>query len=979
MGSFPLVALYAPSAFAQEADTKGVQEVVVTGSRIIRQDYVATSPVVTVSADTFKLSGEVQVETVLNSLPQLVPSITTTSNNPSNGGQANVDLRGLSGNSLAPRTLVLLEGTRLPASGTQGAVDLNIIPAGLIENIEILTGGASSTYGSDAIAGVVNVRLKRDFSGIELSAQSNRTAESDGNTNQFQALMGGNFQDGRGNAVLFLGYDDRDAVLAGARDFGKVTRGANLAPVGSGTIPDGSIAWGTNQPSQAAVDAAFAPFGAPAGQVSRGGVIGFNADQSIFAIGSGTAAQPAVHYLGDTNDPGFNPLAYSYNFGPVNYLQLPISRKQIAGFARYDMVPDKAEMYTRLLYTTYSADQQLASTPVSSCSPGQPGCAIPLTNSTIPQAIKDMAATRTNATAPLLYTKRYTEVGPRIQDNNFDVTQGLLGFRGNFDLAGKRWGWDLYGSWGRVQATQQQAGNISRARLQAAYDNPAVYAAQGCATFNPFGLGSLTPQCAQAISIATTNIFESQLTNVVGSLTGSLFALPAGDVQFALGSEYRRDEGQFKPDTFLASGDVVGFNANQPVKGTISAKEYFGELSVPLLKDLPAIESLVLELGYRKSDYNLAGSFNTYKGALQWNAMPSVKIRGSYNRAIRAPGLQELFLPQQENFPQYTDPCNATSSFRTGANGAQVAALCQAQGIPANVLATFKAPTQARSFIGGNLNLKPENADTYTLGVTWQSTAQSDWLANLSTSLDYFRYDISDMIAQPQVGALVGRCFNQVGTNSSYDPNNPTCQTFSRDPGDFRVSEVNAFSQNLSNFKMNGVDWNLDWRLPMTVFGASESAGRLDFKMLLTRLLKVQQQEVSSDPLANRLGTIGQTVGSAFPKWKSVLATTYSVGSLQFRYNARFIDSMDAVNNDVTLSHPTAGVKPHTPAYLYHDLTARWLVNDMFGVTLGVVNIADKQPPIYTTDAQAGIQDNTDPSTYDVLGRRYFLSATAKF
>jgi outer membrane receptor protein involved in Fe transport len=178
---------------------------------------------------------------------------------------------------------------------------------------------------------------------------------------------------------------------------------------------------------------------------------------------------------------------------------------------------------------------------------------------------------------------------------------------------------------------------------------------------------------------------------------------------------------------------------------------------------------------------------------------------------------------------------------------------------------------------------------------------------------------------------------------------------------------------------MNGVDWNLDYRLPMTVFGAKESAGRLDFKLLLTRLLKVQQQEVSSDPFANRLGTIGQTVGSAFPKWKSVLATTYSVGSLQFRYNARFIDSMDAVNNDVTLSKPTAGVKPHTPTYLYHDLTARWLVNDTFGITAGVVNIADKQPPIYTTDAQAGIQDNTDPSTYDVLGRRYFLSATAKF
>lgn len=981
LGSVPFMALNAPTALAQDQGEKAVQEVTVTGSRIVRQDYVATSPVVTVSADTFKLSGEVQVETVLNSLPQLVPSITTTSNNPSNGGQANIDLRGLSGNSLAPRTLVLLEGTRLPASGTQGAVDLNIIPSGLIENIEILTGGASSTYGSDAIAGVVNVRMKRDFSGLELSAQSNRTAESDGNTSQFQALLGGNFEEGRGNAVLFLGYDERDAVLAGAREFGEVSRGANLAPVGSGTLLDGSVAWGTNQPSQASVNAAFAPFGATPGQVTPAGVIGFNADRSIFAVGQNTAANPVVHYLGDTSDPGFNPLSYGYNFGPVNYLQLPISRKQIAGFARYDMIPDKAEMYSRMLYTTYSADQQLASTPVSSCSTGQPGCAIPLTNPNIPQAIRDMAGTRTNAAAPLLFTKRYGEVGPRQQDNNFDVTQGLLGFRGNFDLAGKRWGWDFYGSWGRVQATQLQAGNISRAKLQAAYDRPNVYASVGCANFDPFGPGSLTPECAQAVAISTTNVFESKLSNAVGSLTGALFALPAGDVQFALGAEYRKDEGAFKPDTFLASGDVVGFNANQPIAGMISVQEYFGELSVPLLKEVPAVDYLGLELGFRQSDYNLAGTFDTYKVAMQWNTVASLKIRGSYNRAIRAPSLQELFLPQQEGFPQYTDPCSSNSSFRNTANPAkaQVETLCVQQGIPANTLLTFRAPTQARSFVGGNQLLKPESADTYTFGVTWQSTASSEWLANLSTAVDYFRYDITDMIANPQVGALVGRCFNQVGTNASFDPNNSSCQSFSRDPGDFRVAEVNAFSQNLSNFKMNGVDWNLDWRLPLSLFGASESAGRLDFKLLATRLLKVQQQEIATDPFANRLGTIGQTVGSAFPKYKAVLATTYSVGPVQFRYNARFYDRMDAVNNDVTLSRPSSGVKPYTPTYLYHDVTARWVITDTYGVTVGVTNIADKAPPVYTTDAQAGIQTNTDPSTYDVLGRRFFLSGTAKF
>ncbi len=192
-----------------------------------------------------------QVETVLNSLPQLVPSISTTSNNPSNGGQANIDLRGLSGNALAPRTLVLVDGSRLTPSNPTGVVDINTVPTALIEGVEILTGGSSSTYGSDAIAGVVNVRLKRDFDGIQISTQHNVTEQSDGSSTLIEAVMGGNFGEGRGNAVLALSFDKRDAVLAGDREFGVVSLGPLLTPVGSGTVPDGRVDWGANGPTAA--------------------------------------------------------------------------------------------------------------------------------------------------------------------------------------------------------------------------------------------------------------------------------------------------------------------------------------------------------------------------------------------------------------------------------------------------------------------------------------------------------------------------------------------------------------------------------------------------------------------------------------------------------------------------------------------------------------------------------------------------------
>jgi len=238
-------------ALAQEQggtqEKNQLQEITVVGSRIVRQDYQATSPVVTVASDTFKLSGEPQIETVLNTLPQLVPSITTTSNNPSNGGQANIDLRGLG----TSRTLVLVDGARTTPSNVNGVVDLNTIPAALIDSVEILTGGSSSTYGSDAIAGVVNVKLKRDFQGIELRAQQGMTAESDGKTTTFDAIMGGNFGNERGNAVVAISYDKRDALLAGDRDFGIYAKGPNLKPSGSGTIPEGRIDWGSNSPSQA--------------------------------------------------------------------------------------------------------------------------------------------------------------------------------------------------------------------------------------------------------------------------------------------------------------------------------------------------------------------------------------------------------------------------------------------------------------------------------------------------------------------------------------------------------------------------------------------------------------------------------------------------------------------------------------------------------------------------------------------------------
>jgi outer membrane receptor protein involved in Fe transport len=455
--------------------------------------------------------------------------------------------------------------------------------------------------------------------------------------------------------------------------------------------------------------------------------------------------------------------------------------------------------------------------------------------------------------------------------------------------------------------------------------------------------------------------------------------MPAGAFQFAAGAEYRSNEANFRPDSYLSSGDVVGFNAAQPVNGEITSTEYFAEFAVPLLKDITAIKALDLELGYRFSDYNLSESTDTYKAALKWSPVDSLSVRASYNRAIRAPNILELFLPQQENFPQYTDPCNGNSTYRTGSSAAQVYALCQAQGLTTAQLGTppngWRQPNaQAQAIVGGNPDLDPETADTITAGVVWNSTAESDWANNLQVSVDYFDYQIEDVISSLTSSSILGRCFNQTGTNPTFDINNSYCQLFNRNAGTGGIQGIQTASMNLSALNLNGLDLSVDWKIPL-----GENGNALGFKLLATRLLQVEQQETASDDFIERQGSIGQTVASAFPEWKAVLTTSYGFSKFLVRYNLRWIDAMRAVNNDALLTSPTVGLKPHVPNYFYHDITARWAPNETWEVSLGVNNIADKAPPTYTTDAQVGIQSNTDPSTYDVLGRRAFLTVGMKF
>lgn len=949
---------YSAPTLAQ--DTLG--EVVVTGSRILRQDYEATSPVFTIGQQQLLDAGTPQIEQILNELPQLVPTITTTSNNPSLGGQASVDLRGLG----TSRTLVLLDGGRLQPSTVGGLIDLNTIPAGLIESIEIMTGGGSATYGSDAIAGVVNVKLRRNFEGVEIRGFGSQTAESDGDTRGASVLLGGNFQDGRGNAVLFMSYDKRDEVFAGERDFSTVALGPQLQPLGSTSIPGGYyVVSGTNAPTQAAADAVWGQYGSAPGAVANTSWVGFNSDGTVFSR-NGT-----VNFRGDTSDPGFNAADYTYNYSPVNYLQLPLERRQLAGFARFSM-SDSVEMYGRMMYTNYQASQELAATPISA----GVGSVMPVTNPHIPADLMTLLNSRPTPGATFTFNTRTTEVGSRNGTNDYDVIQGQVGMRGDFDLGGNAWAWDVAAAWGHTNRVEVQTGNVSRSALQSVYNDPTALASRGCADFNPFGEGNITPACAAAISVRASNITEIETTGIVASVTGGLFDLPAGTVQSAFGVEYRENRAEFKPDQFLASGDVVGFNAQQVVEGRIYSNEVFAELSVPLLSQITAVDYLGLDLGYRYSDYNLAGTFDTYMVGLEYKPIESLKMRGSYQRATRAPNISELFRPQTEGFPAYRDPCWNGSPERSGADAAAVNALCAAQGAGANFP---QGNSQVRALSGGNPNLDPEFADTYTFGFAWQPNLGEH---TLRLAVDWFSYELDDTIGAVGASTIVTRCFNAQGANPTYSNSNLWCSLFDRDSNGI-AQDVQQTDQNLGKFNAEGIDMQLDYRKQ---FGPGEFRAGL----ATTFLTNWERQEDPASPLVAVDGTITINVAEAFPELKAILSLGYAWNDFDFGWSMRYIDGMTVVNNDAARTPsadscigaaPTCQVPLRTSvsSYDYHRLTAAWRPTEHLSLQLGVDNAFDKDPPIYTTNSRAGVQANTDPSTYDVLGRRYFMSATYTF
>ncbi len=962
-----------------------LEQIFVTGSRIARPDFNSASPIVSVTEELFQRSGSRTVESALNTLPQFVPAFTSTSNNPSNGGQANVALRGLGPTS----TLVLVDGKRLMPANGNGVADLNIIPASLIETVEIITGGASAVYGSDALAGVVNFKLKRDFDGVEIDGAWGQTDSGDATQYEAALTAGTDFARGRGSIIGSVGYSDRELVTLADRDFSKYALayigpglgtlgpGRSFLPGGSEVIEEGRANFFdvNNLPSEQAFDALMASYGA--GSVPYPQSVGFNSDGTLFTLGDFfflEQQQPAVaNYRGARDPVSFNEFVYLYNFAPQNALQLPLKRTSAYARAEFDLT-ESTRVYAQGLYADYSVSLQLAPTPAFAMF-------MPVDNPFIPDDLSLLLDSRPEPDAPVDLAKRMSELGPRVSTVQYDVFQATLGVAGSVL---DRWDYEAYVQVGANDQTDHQTGNLLTSKVE-----ELTFAPDGgvslCGGFDPFGLGSISRECADYIAVDASNHSSVDQTIVEASISGPLASLPAGDLRAAFGIFYKEDRYEYSASpvasVFLPDGrpDIQGFNASQDIRGNDHNIDLYVEVLLPVFAGMPGVRSFETVLGYRLSDYASAGSFDSWKAELLYEPIDGIRVRGSFQEAVRAASVYELYLPQLPAtfdyffFEQGVEPCDVRSAQRNGPDAPSVEALCLEHGVPEDALPTFRAPDFTSGVAGGNPDLGPEEATTTTVGMVWTSRMTDSLLANLQISLDWYRIDIADRITDVPFEVFVQNCYD-ADYNPSFSAANEWCTYFGRNPVSGGIEDVGALLRNAYDWETDGLDLQLDWRFDL---GPGQLAVTWLVAWVDSWTISVADSTAPPEELAGTIGspvggsfTLG--VGASFPEWKSNLHLSYAWRDLTLGATWRYIDAM--ADADRTLS-PMFRI----PSRDYFDLNASYeFAAGMLGglrLGVGVENLTDADPPIFPSAQGA----NTDPSQYDVFGRRYYVNLRYSF
>jgi iron complex outermembrane recepter protein len=998
-GNLPAIAQQQLAAAAGNSE-ESVETVTVTGSRIPQPQIESISPLTTISNEQIQQTGVTRVEDLLNTLPQVAGQYGAGVSNGATG-EATVSLRNLGAN----RTLVLVNGRRLmpgdPTQNGNAAPDLNQIPSALVERVDLLTGGASAVYGADAVAGVVNFVMNDHFEGVRLEgnysfynhSNKNGTARTainnynsqanhpiqfsyptdsvnDGYTRDFSLIAGANFADGKGNATAYFGYRRVDPVLQAKRDF------SSCSLTSSGSSGTGSLTCGG---SSTAYPARF----------------------NYTKPGTNPATGKPFKAVDQHLDPGTGDLSAGhlfYNFAPLNYFQRPDERYTAGAFLHYD-INDHARFYSEFMFMDDRTIAQIApsgafygsGTAVTASGVPDGSWVINCNNPYLtPGELTSWCGGNTAAPdAHVLIGRRNIEGGNRRDDLGHTSYRAVAGLKGDLTDA---WTYDVYALWGTTRLSEEYLNDVSKFRtgnaLQAVVDPVTGQTvcranasggngAPGCVPYNIFTLAGPSQEALNYISVPGISKGATTERVVDGAVTGDLgkygIQMPTAHDGLGVsgGFEYREEKSELFPDIEFQTNDLAGQGApTLPTVGSFHVWEGFTEIRAPIAQDLPFAKSVVVDAGYRYSKYNLEfGSTNTYKFGVQWAPIADVRLRLDYNRAVRSPNIQELFLQPRVQNDGTADPC-------TGAAPIATAAQCAFSGVTAAEYGTIAAnpAAQYNGQAGGNIHLSPEKADTYTAGIVFTPT----FLPDFNMTIDYYNITIKNFITTYGANLIVNQCVN-TGDPFYCNKVHRTQGTGTAADGSLWISTsgyIDDGTFNLGAQRTDGIDLTSAYRLNLA------GLGRLNFDFVGTYVTKAETRPVVGGDDYDCKGLYGPVCGVPAPRWKHKFRTTWNtpLNGLDAFISWRHVSGLELETISQYPLLQGGWVEPgtHLGHRDYIDLGGSYTLASKYTVRAGVNNLFDKDPPLSTSGNLPTVfgNGNTLPTVYDALGRYIFINVT---
>ena len=938
----------AQTAPAEEAvsDT----EIVVTGSRIRRDPLNQDSPVVTLDQDTLAQSGLSSVADILQRLPSASGGLNSKVNNSGNlgnppdgggvgAGSAEIDLRYLA----AKRTLVLVDGLRFvngtSGSGIPATVDINTIPSNMIERIEVLQAGASPLYGSDAIAGVVNIITVAQQQGLRASAQFGSFRQGDGHTQDYNISYG--IKGDTTNLVVGASYVKQETVRSRDRTISQFPNpGQTACSNGGGGCSSASLS-GRFDTRTNAGPIPGVPFG-------------------NFTISNPPDNTPTFAEL--------RPFVVTdrFNFAPFQYILTPSERYGAWMSFKQELGSDinfrvKAE-YNRRNSQNQAAFEPLFLGPDAGNGAGSlfDTLSVDATNPFNPFGVTLESGVNANGTPNgrtqnySFIARRLVEAGQRTFTQKVDTLSATATLDGSFNVGGHKWYWDATALFGINNAHQSFTGNVNAARVAQAL-GPLANCTAPCVPLNIFGgAGSITPAMLAFISFTERDKSQQHLYDYTANLSGDIVDLPAGPVGFAIGYEHRIQSASFDPDPIVAAGLGADIPA-QPAAGRYNVDEIYGELRIPLLKDKPFFHSLEVNGAVRHSSYSISGTSTTYTGTGLWKPVEDLLIRGSYSTGFRAPSLGELFGGRTRFDLTANDPCTSAAGGLFPTN-ATVRANCVANGVPASGSYAEDQGGQLPIITQGNLSLKPEKSRNLLFGAVYAPAwaRSSGFARNFSIEANYYDIRVTKAIGAIDPNLTLNNCA-LLGDAAS-------CARVIRTSNGF-INEIDGTLQNLDSIRTKGFDVTLNYLTPETgigTFGLTANA---------TWLLKYVLSASNGFVVLDRKGTERGSPDQAFPKFKGNATVNWNSGDFGASFTGRYIDSV------IEQGGPTGTNKLDSRFYADVQLlfTPSFL-DKRFAFTLGVNNLFNQDPPGCFS---CGV-NNYDPTTYDVPGQFGYLRVSYK-